>query len=44
MLRLEDFSKEILIAIIKRKWFFHQKEILKECVQIKCDSDFKKSI
>ena len=42
MLRLEDFSKEILIAVIKRKWFFHKKEILEECVRIKCNYDFTK--
>ena len=40
MIRLEDFSKEVLIAVIKQKFFNRKKEFLFECLQRKYMMDF----
>lgn len=34
MVKLEDFSKETLIKVIKQKWFLKEKEFLLECNRI----------
>jgi hypothetical protein len=40
MVRLEDFPKEVLIAVIKQKFFNRKKEFLLECSRKKWMMDF----
>lgn len=40
MIRLEDFPKEVLIDVIKQKFFNRKKEFFFECLQRKYMMDF----